>query len=86
MNEQFTQEPLHSWLDKTLYTSSYIREWGSTLYIERLHVTSPRTARMVLHGKSSMAAVGDLLDYYYTLQDSDSRKRYKQKLSLFEGM
>ena len=31
-------------------------------------------------------AVGDLSDYYYTLQDTDSRKRYKQKLSLFEGI
>ena len=49
-------------------------------------MTSPRTARMVAHGKSSMAAVGDLSDYYYTLQDTDSRKRYKQKLSLFEGI
>ena len=47
---------------------------------------SPCTARMVAHGKSSTAAVGDLSDYYYTLQDTDGRKRYKQKLSLFEGI
>lgn len=40
---------------------------------------------MGLHGKSSMASVGDLSDYYYGLQDSDSRKRYKQKLRLFQG-
>ena len=47
-------------------------------YIEWLHVTASRIAQMVLHGKSSMAAVGDLSDDYYSLQDSDSRKWYKQ--------
>ena len=32
-----------------------------------------------------MATVTDLSDYYYGLKDSETRARYKPKLSLFGG-
>ena len=50
--------------------------------IERLHA---RTARSCCMAKNSMATVGNLSDYYYSLLSADSKKQYKQKITLFEG-
>ena len=35
--------------------------------------------------KTSSAPVGNLSVYYYSLQGADSKKRYKRKITLFEG-
>ena len=32
-----------------------------------------------------MAAVAELSDYYFSLQDVGVKKRYKQKITLFKG-
>ena len=44
-----------------------------------------RTARSCCMTKTSLTPMGNLSDYYYSLQGADSKKRYKQKILLFEG-
>ena len=55
------------------------------LHIKAIEWLHAHTAHSCCMAKTSLAPVGNLSVYYYSLQGADSKKRYKRKITLFEG-